>query len=121
MTQRTSFTLAGIARNTGIMDPNDYNTYGIVNGTRSTRDKQLQMALKILRDSRISLLDFILHIHRSSKNEFKTYQTCFFKNQSGKLTELLDYLFEDKRGRPTVFSWMESQAIELVSDRERHG
>ena len=117
MTQHTSFTLAGVAHNTGIMDPNDYNTYGIVNGTHYTHDKWLQMALKILQDSRISLLNFILHVHWSSKNEFKTYQIHFFKNQSGKLTELLDYLFEDKHGQPTVLSWMEPWAIKLVSDK----
>ena len=64
-------------------------------------------------------MNFTLHVLWLSKNEFRTYQTCCFKNQSGKLTELLDCLFEDKHGQLTVFPWMEPQAIELVSDKHQ--
>ncbi|KAG9310660.1 hypothetical protein JVU11DRAFT_9244 [Chiua virens] len=94
------------------MDPNDGNTDGT--GSRYTRDERLRMALKTLRDGRISLLDFILHVLRSSNDEFKTYRARFFTNPSGKLTELLDHIFEDKHGRPIVLSWMEPRAITLV-------
>ncbi|KAG9312617.1 hypothetical protein JVU11DRAFT_7023 [Chiua virens] len=65
------------------------------------------MALKTIRDGRISLLDFILHVLRSGNNEFKTYRAHFFTNPSGKLTELLDHILKDKHGRPIVLSWME--------------
>ncbi|KAG9310611.1 hypothetical protein JVU11DRAFT_9177 [Chiua virens] len=77
------------------MDPNDGDTDGT--GSRYTH--------------------FILHVLRSSNDEFKTYRARFFTNPSGKLTELLDHIFEDKRGRPIVLSWMEPRAITLVLDK----
>lgn len=97
------------------MNLNDGNADGTT--SRYTRDERLKAALKILRDGRISVLDFILDVLRSNDPEFKTYQARFFENQSGKLAELLDCIFEDKRGQPIFLSWMEPRLIELVSDK----
>lgn len=81
--------------------------------TRCSKEERLQKVLKILRDGRISLVDFILDILDPRNDEFSTYQTRFFSNRSGKLEKLLDRMFEDQRGRTVLFLY----AVKLVSNK----
>ena len=81
--------------------------------TRYSKEERLQKVLKILRDGRISLVDFILDILDPQNDEFSTYQTRFFSNRSGKLEKLLDRMFEDQRGRTVLFLY----AVKLVSNK----
>ena len=88
-----------------------------VDNPQLTREERLQKVLKILRDGCISLLDFVLDILDDRNSKFSIHLNRFFMNPSGKLGQLLDHLFEDKRSNPILLSWMEPHAIVLVSDK----
>ncbi|KAI9459286.1 hypothetical protein HD554DRAFT_2041943 [Boletus coccyginus] len=72
------------------MDSDDPET----TDTRYTRDAQLRKALKILRDGRISLDNFVLDILNTQKIEFSSYQDRFFANPSGTLGKPLNCMLE---------------------------
>jgi len=86
-------------------------------GSQHGHDKRITKVLKILQKSRLSILDFLLHVLQSDKPEFATHRDRFIANPSGKLTKLLDHILDDKRGRVVLSSWFEKHAMEVVSDK----
>ncbi|KAF8122361.1 hypothetical protein EV363DRAFT_1094268, partial [Boletus edulis] len=77
----------------------------------------IRNALQVLRGGRLSLLDCVLHILDSSKQDFAAYRRLFLANPSGKLIKMLDLLFETEQGRTHLLRWMEPHAVDLVSQK----
>ena len=85
-------------------------------GPQHSHDERLQQVLKILRDGRLSILDFLLRFLQSDKPEFTTHRDRFFANPSGKLTKFLDQVLDDKRERVVLSSWFEQRTIQVILD-----
>ncbi|KAF8425829.1 hypothetical protein L210DRAFT_986551 [Boletus edulis BED1] len=79
--------------------------------------QRLKTILQILRDGRMSVLDFLLQILRSDKADFVKHREQFFSNPSGKVIKLLDLIFRDKKGRMVPIPWMEQHATDLVIEK----
>ena len=65
--------------------------------TQCGRNERIRKVLQFLRLSHISLLDCILDILDTLKPNFTVRRFLF--NPSGKLTRMLDLIFENDRGR----------------------
>jgi hypothetical protein len=86
-------------------------------GSQYGPDERIKRVLKILRDGRLSILDFLLRVLQSDKPEFTTHRDRFFANPSGKLTKFMDHMLDDRRGRVALSSWFEQRAIGVISDK----
>ncbi|KAG8213612.1 hypothetical protein J3R82DRAFT_10297 [Butyriboletus roseoflavus] len=82
--------------------------------TRCSCDECIQKVLQILRLGCISLLDCILDILNPSRSDFMVYQKLFLANPFGKLTQILDLIFENDYGRAHLLHWMEPHTIDLL-------
>lgn len=82
--------------------------------TRCSRDEHIRKVLQFLHLGRILLLDCILDILDPSKLDFMVFQKLFLSNPSGKLTQMLDLIFEDDCGRAHLLCWMTPHATDLL-------
>jgi hypothetical protein len=98
-------------------DPPNVSTIAAASSPRLSSHERIKSALKILRDGRISIMDFILTILDPSELDF-AYNRDWIYNQSrqekesitgqgkkGKLEKMFDRLFADSRGRARILDW----------------
>jgi hypothetical protein len=90
---------------------------------RLSPHKRIKSVLKILREGRISVLDFLLSILDPSEIEFSFNRDRIYNypakekgNSTGKLEQLLDCMFADSRGRARMLKWFRPHAVDYVSD-----
>ncbi|KAG1723328.1 hypothetical protein EDB19DRAFT_2043812 [Suillus lakei] len=100
----------------------------ITPSSRLSSTERIKAAIKILRDGRISILDFMLKILDPSEASFAYNRDRIFncsrqektsvdvgKAPVGKLEKMLDCLFADSRGRTRMMEWFRPRIISSVS------
>ncbi|KIJ12245.1 hypothetical protein PAXINDRAFT_14869 [Paxillus involutus ATCC 200175] len=95
---------------------------------RQSKVERIRNALAIVRDGKISFINFLNQILDPSEKEFKAYRTAIYSvddNNPPKLYQLFDLILNDPRSGPLFCCWIEDQAVDMVSskvlpvDRER--
>ena len=88
--------------------------------------ERIKSAIKILRDGRISILDFMSTILDPSQLDFAVNRDRIYysskeekenlKDESsrGKLEQVLDHMFADSRGRSRLLNWFHLHAVTYV-------
>lgn len=100
--------------------PKSIPTLGTRRNRMSTHDR-INSALQILRDGRISILDFLVTILDPADASYATYRDRLYvpsvkeKNSgTGRLEKVLDFLWEDPRSHGRVLEWMRPHAISSI-------
>ncbi|KAG2364879.1 hypothetical protein BDR07DRAFT_732339 [Suillus spraguei] len=95
---------------------------------RLSRHERIKAAIKILRDRRISILDFMSTILDPSQLDFAVNRDRIYysskeekenlKDESsrGKLEQVLDHMFADARGRSRLLNWFHPHAVTYVCE-----
>ena len=91
-----------------IFSSRDLNNTCFKNGERITA------ALDILRDGRISLLEFITTIIDPTQTAFATYQDRFYTRPQN-IETLMESIMLDKRGKYHITSWVGECAVDWVA------
>ena len=90
--------------------------------------ERIKSAIKILRDGRISILDFMSTILDPSQLDFAVNRDRIYysskeekenlKDESsrGKLEQVLDHMFADSRGRSRLLNWFHPHAVTYVCE-----
>jgi hypothetical protein len=87
---------------------------------RQSKAERIRNALAIVRDGKISFIDFLSQILDPSEKEFKAYCTAIYSvddNSPPKLYQLFDLILNDPRGGPLFRCWIEAQAVDVVSSK----
>jgi hypothetical protein len=86
---------------------------------RASKVGTMLAALDDLRKARISVMDLILAILSGEFSEFYFHRLAF-SSDSGRIHELLDIIWAEKKSRPTIESWIQDEGVDyicnLVSD-----
>jgi hypothetical protein len=88
---------------------------------RLSPDQRVQMALDVLRDGRIPVLDFIIKIFNPHEPAYAAHRDRLYTfprgQTTGKLAKLLDVIYDDRRGREQIIQWMEPHAVQLMMEK----
>ncbi|KAF9221448.1 hypothetical protein BS17DRAFT_768724 [Gyrodon lividus] len=77
-------------------------------------------ALAIVRDGKISFIDFLSQVLDPSEKEFKAYRMAIYladDNSPPELYQLFNSILNDPRGGPLFRRWIEDQAVDIVSSK----
>ena len=85
----------------------------LVPSLRASKVGTMLAALDNLRKARISVMDLLLAILGGEFSDFYSHRLAFLSD-SGRIRELLDVIWAEKKSRPTVESWVQDIGLDHI-------
>ena len=80
---------------------------------RASKVGTMSAALNDLRKARISVTDLLLAILSGEFSEFYSHRLAFLSD-SGRIRELLDIIWAEKKSRPTIENWVQDVGLDHI-------
>ena len=80
---------------------------------RASKVGTMSAALNVLRKARISVTDLLLAILSGEFSEFYSHRLAFLSD-SGRIRELLNTIWAEKKSRPTIENWVQDVGLDHI-------